>query len=268
MKKKLWTNEEISDMIDLYTSGKSLRKIAEMYKSNHKMIARVISSAGVKIDSKKRSYLEVENELEIAEYLKNHSLNNTYKKFGYSPDFLNRIRKKYNITPPDRVSPMKGKHLTEEQKKHLSLIFKGRKKRKLTDKEKKERANNKELVVGFLLKKRNIDASFFQNFNDMEKLRMLSCFASRLEPKNDDFYIKFINKFYNDEKFNIILSEYRKTKNRLKKPSVDHIIPVSKGGTNDLDNLRFITYFENLARNNTDLEEWEEIKKNIGEYFI
>ena len=47
------------------------------------------------------------------------------------------------------------------------------------------------------------------------------------------------------------------------KPSVDHIKPSSIGGTYDLDNLQFLTWFENRAKNDMSMDEWIDIKNNI-----
>lgn len=44
------------------------------------------------------------------------------------------------------------------------------------------------------------------------------------------------------------------------KPSIDHIIPKSKGGTNDLNNLQFLTVFENLNKRDMTMEEWSYFK--------
>ena len=46
----------------------------------------------------------------------------------------------------------------------------------------------------------------------------------------------------------------------LYKPSIDHKIPLSRGGTNELNNLHFVTLFENLAKRDMTMEEWEEFK--------
>ena len=37
---------------------------------------------------------------------------------------------------------------------------------------------------------------------------------------------------------------------------------------NDVDNLQFLTWFENRAKNNLSQEEWNKIKENIGDYLV
>lgn len=49
---------------------------------------------------------------------------------------------------------------------------------------------------------------------------------------------------------------------------IDHIIPKAKGGTNSLDNLQFLSWFENRCKNDMSQEEWKVLKSNIQEYFI
>ena len=55
------------------------------------------------------------------------------------------------------------------------------------------------------------------------------------------------------------------------KPSIEHIIPKSKGGTNELANLQFLTVFENLCKRDLSMDEWVDFKKtnNItGDIFL
>ena len=74
------------------------------------------------------------------------------------------------------------------------------------------------------------------------------------------------------------LSIFWKRQERLKnvfydwaKPSIDHIIPKVKGGTNELNNLQFLTTFENLSKRDMTMEEWDSFKKitnTHSNYFI
>jgi hypothetical protein len=55
------------------------------------------------------------------------------------------------------------------------------------------------------------------------------------------------------------------------KPSLDHIIPKSKGGGNNFTNLQVLTVFENLAKRDMTQKEWVEFKEKThttSDYFI
>lgn len=65
--------------------------------------------------------------------------------------------------------------------------------------------------------------------------------------------------------------ERGKTFYDLAKPSLDHIIPKSRGGTNTKENYQFLTVFENLSKRDMTKEGWNNFKEKThtySDYFI
>lgn len=85
----------------------------------------------------------------------------------------------------------------------------------------------------------------------------------------NEYYKTTVSYFYNDEQFNNIYNNWKSQEQTgtyydFYKPSLDHIIPRSKGGNNKLENLQFLTVFENLAKRDFTQEEWENFKKDTN----
>lgn len=117
----------------------------------------------------------------------------------------------------------------------------------------------------------NVDLDFLKQFDDLEKLKTLNhCIINRFDrfDVDDEWYKSYLYKFYYDENFNKIYNKYINTHDRYMKPSLDHIIPKSKGGTNDLSNLQFLSWFENRCKNDLSQDGWNDMKTHINDYFV
>ncbi len=117
--------------------------------------------------------------------------------------------------------------------------------------------------------KYNVSLDWLKQFEDVEKLKYLNRSISRERDKKGfttEIYKQFIEKFYNDKKFNELFSEWIKTNDKWIKPSLDHIEAKCKGGTLLLDNLQFISWLENRAKIDISQVEWNKIKSNINYY--
>ena len=55
-------------------------------------------------------------------------------------------------------------------------------------------------------------------------------------------------------------------KNKWLIPSLDHINPKINDNLDNIDNLEFLTWFENRSKNNINPEEWKIMKENIYFY--
>lgn len=103
----------------------------------------------------------------------------------------------------------------------------------------------------------------WKKFSFLHKVMMKNIGLGKID-KN--YYFSFIEKFYNDNQFNTLYNNWLKNKDDkytfydLYRPSLDHILPKSKGGTDSLDNLQFLTLFENLSKRDMTMAEWEEFK--------
>ena len=80
-----------------------------------------------------------------------------------------------------------------------------------------------------------------------------------------------------DKQFWAVYNFWKEHKNEvstfydLAKPSIDHKIPVSKGGSDQLENIQVLTLFENLAKRDMTWEEWQKFKKDThssSDYYL
>ena len=114
---------------------------------------------------------------------------------------------------------------------------------------------------------RELTFEYVDSFDDYEKYAFLHKQYVKHFTSNGEFleYSAFINKFYIDKQFNLLYNKWTKiNKNNTfydwYKPSLDHIVPKSRGGDNNLSNLQFLTIFENLNKRDMTMDEWNEFK--------
>lgn len=124
--------------------------------------------------------------------------------------------------------------------------------------------------------KMNIDENYLNNFeDDFEKFLFLHKALTLTSGKtptsyNIEEYKEDISYFWNNKQFNTIYKNWLNSKNNSNayydwyKPSLDHKVPKSRGGSNKRDNLQFLTVLENLSKRDLTWEEWEEFKKKTN----
>lgn len=126
-----------------------------------------------------------------------------------------------------------------------------------------------------------LDNSFLKEFPDFNYYLFVHKF---LTSSTDKYYIhcdiieyqEAITYFYYDEQLKLIFDFWKQqeqynTQYDWSKPSLDHLIPKSKGGTNKLNNLQALTVFENLAKRDMTWQEWTEFKQltnTKSDYFL
>lgn len=117
--------------------------------------------------------------------------------------------------------------------------------------------------------KYKVSLEWLNQFGDIEKLKYLNRAISRkrdCDGFTTETYKLYIEKFYNDKKFNQLFGEWVFTKNKWIKPSLDHIEAKAKGGSLNIGNLQFISWLENRAKIDIPQVEWNKIKRNINYY--
>ena len=211
----------------------------------------------------------------IFEYVKNKkTLRAIARQFNTDHHKIKRILTKHNIllSNEDRIRlPFTDEHKQKLSKatknrtpEHWQQCFenlrKGREKIKGMKRSKESLYKN---MRGHL--RWNVELEFLMQFDDIDKLKFLNSVVSRDRvSKHFDTgkYKEFICKFYYDRQFNFIYKDYLlENKANYSKPSLDHIIPLSKGGSWNLDNLQFLPWVVNRAKYSFMPNEWEYIKE-------
>lgn len=160
------------------------------------------------------------------------------------------------------------KILSESHKKSLSDNWRGRKDWKNGD-----MPANLYYDMLFYLNRGRVTRDWYDKFHDVEKLKFLnkqwSSKSRRMFPSCNVEYNEFIERFYDDYAFNRFYEQYVVSGDRWMRPSFDHVHPVSQGGdVMGLDNISVLSWLENRAKNNMNIDVWNEVKKNIQSYFV
>lgn len=129
-----------------------------------------------------------------------------------------------------------------------------------------------------------VSDKFLNKYDNFEKFLFIHRALIRTSGNDGEYYKTnfqeyelIVDYFYTDKQFNAIYDFWLNTDNNdstfydWAKPSLDHIIPSSKGGKNTLNNFQFLTTFENLAKRDMTMEEWNHFKQKTNthsDYFI
>lgn len=123
----------------------------------------------------------------------------------------------------------------------------------------------------FLERKYKFTIDWLAEFEDWEKFMFVykRVLAFKIPADNIILAKKYITYLYNDPRFSILYDQWVASgKDKDKLPSIDHMTPVSRGGTNNLWNLNWVTCFENILKRDRTQEEWDHVKNNFDEYFL
>jgi hypothetical protein len=186
------------------------------------------------------------NDLIVDLYLKGESMRHIADKLGTNHKLISRVLK-FNNVPTRKPKSLRGV--------------------KKFDCDIDRNYNNMATHLRF-----DVSMEWLMQFSDFSKLKLLNDVITNRSGRwsvSTEWYKAYIEKFYNDEQFNSIYTTWIiGGKVKYKKPSLDHITPKAKGGTNALDNLQFLTWFENRCKNDMTQTEWDDLKTNIEEYFV
>lgn len=177
-------------------------------------------------------------------------------QFQTNHHMIRRILNRHGIEITNKNR--KRKPFTDEHRRKISEAAKGRVvwSTGKTLPESYRRANMK----GRLYTNINLD-----KYADYERLLFLTTFLSKRKAHigyDDTVREPFLDKFYFDPQFNAIYDAWIASgKNRWYRPTLDHKQSQSNGGNWELDNLQFLTWFENRAKADMNEDEWKEFCK-------
>lgn len=177
-------------------------------------------------------------------------------EFGTNHHMVRRVLQRHGvaITAKHRRQPMSAEHRRKigEATRRRVPWSKGK-----TMSESYCRANMKGRLGGTL----DLD-----RYPDYQRLKFLTALLAKRKPflGGDDLSRQsFLDHFYFDEAFNAVYDAWLASgKNKWFYPSLDHKHAASNGGGWGLDNLRFITWFENRAKAEMGVEEWETFRES------
>lgn len=155
------------------------------------------------------------------------------------------------------------KEFSEEHRRKISETSKGRKSY-WKGKKMPENSVRKNMINHMKL---DLELNDIEKYSDFNKLKFLTSGISRhiKHFNTKEKYLSYIDKFYFDKKFNKIYNLWlMKNKNKWYMPSIDHIQSKSNGGNWELNNLQFLTWFENRAKAEMNEEEWKKFKKETN----
>lgn len=245
-------------VISLFCKEKhSLYKIQKELKIDYHKVRRFLSQNNISFPQQK---VKKVNESEVVRLYSQEKM--TLRMVGEKLDIdhhrVARILEKnrINVTTVGR----KRKPFSDEHKRKISETSKGR----------PSHWKGKKMPTESLYKNMkahlhwDVDLKFLQQFEDVERLKVVNSLLGRervAKHFSKEKYKTFITKFYNDSQFIKVYKDYIVEKKSYAYPSLDHIVPLSKGGGWDIDNLQILSWVENRAKYNFLPDEWEYIKK-------
>jgi hypothetical protein len=172
-------------------------------------------------------------------------------------------------TSHHRIRRILGIHGVGVTRKNKLRVFTEEHRRKIGQASKGRRPWSMGLKMSEESKRKNMRAKLkteidLSRYPDFERLKLLTRLTARHRAHlglSDEARRAFLDRFYFDEQFNRVYDAWLASgKSKWFHPSLDHIDPKANGGTFDLSNLRFITWFENRAKADMTLEQWERFK--------